>query len=194
MKKILGGVIILAIVGGIVVGWGIAQREDPVIRQEEPGQIMEVVPKPTPIAMKQEQVSPDGKMIARVTIEGERVGIWVADLMILTKRLEPNEEWRVPFNTWSPDNKYFFLERTIAGESEYWVMKATGEPFIEGGIYRVIAEPFAQAFPELKLVSVTGWASPTLLIINAKSENEPKISFWYEVPSKQFIRLSSYFY
>ena len=193
MKKILGLTFFVVMIG-VLVGWGMERKQKVQDKQEDTLEIMAVEPLPTPTARVMEQVSPDGRMMVSVNIKGEQAGIWVGDLMLMTKRLEPEEELLVPFNAWSPDNKYFFLERKIAGESEFWVMKATGEPFVEGGIYRVIAEPFTLAYPELTLVSVTGWASPTLLIINAKSENEPKISFWYEVPSKQFIRLSSYFY
>ncbi len=107
-----------------------------------------------------------------------------------TKGQNP-ENLSIPFNTWSPDNKYLFIQKNDNGAL---VFKATGEPITSDQAYFDVGDLFTEkvkkVFPEL----VTGWASPTLLIVNTVKEDKTKgPSFWFEVPSKAIIQLSSQF-
>lgn len=101
----------------------------------------------------------------------------------------------IPFNTWSPDNNYLFLTKKAQSANQYLVLNSSGEWLGDAAPYLPVQELFAHQVEGYSIEDVTGWAGPTLLIVNAKStENENnKISFWFDVPSKSFIRLSTYF-
>ena len=73
-------------------------------------------------------------------------------------------------------------------------MTASGKYFVGDLPYLKVKELFTVVHPDLTIVDVTGWAAPTLLIINAKSGNETNMSFWFDVSTHKFIRLSNYFY
>lgn len=177
------GLLSLIVLAGIYL-IGNYQRE-----RMNPVRVMSVAqPSPLPTPVAREQVSPDGTRSVSLKTQGEQVEIRVNDQLIATKRVGKGEEYMAPFNTWSPDNKYFFLQEKMINGEEYLVMKATGEESLR------VSELFAQAYPDNTIVFVTGWASPTLLILNAKSDKESSMSFWFDVQTHKFIRLSTYFY
>lgn len=184
IKSLWPFVLLSPIVGAGIYFIGNYQRA-----RVNPSLVLSVTPPtPSPTPKAKDQVSPDGTQTVMLTTMGEQIKIFVNDQQISTKRIGPGEEFLVPFNTWSPNNKYFFLNlKKIIGD-EYLVMKATGEESL------IVSELFVQAYPENTIVSVTGWASPTLLILNAKSEKEADMSFWFDVQTHKFFRLSTYFY
>lgn len=149
-------------------------------------------PLPTPTTVS--QISPDGTYTITInTLNGESI-IYVNEKVIMTKIFGMLGEISIPFNTWSPDNKYFFLNAVGEKGNEYLVMRATGMPVSSDTEFYMISDLFSQNYPDFVITSVTGWASPTLLIVNASSQKEPKMSFWFDVQSHKFIRLSNYFY
>ena len=99
--------------------------------------------------------------------------------------------FRLPFNAWSPDNKYVFIEKT---NGDALVFDASGEDIVEGQKYLDVENLFIAAGKKDMYKVTTGWASPTLLIINTTTpENKKGSSYWFEVPSKAIIQLSSEF-
>lgn len=102
-----------------------------------------------------------------------------------------SENMSIPFNTWSPDNKYLFIQKN--GDNAL-VFKASGEPIVSDQTYFDVSDLFkAQAKKDI-LSRVTGWASPTLLIINTITEDNTKgSSYWFEVPTKAIIQLATQF-
>ena len=102
-----------------------------------------------------------------------------------------SESFSISFNTWSPDNKYLFITKN---GNDALVFKETGEPFAGGEPYLAIQTPFAEKIKNETVSEITGWASPTLLIVNTLNEDKTKgPSFWFEVPSKVIIQLASEF-
>lgn len=100
----------------------------------------------------------------------------------------------VPFNTWSPDNKYVFLERHTATGSEALIMKTNGQPITEGEKYFNVAALFTAKNTGNAYQETTGWASETLLIVNStKQDGSRGPSYWFEVPSKAIIQLFTEF-
>ncbi|MBI4973146.1 hypothetical protein HZC27_00870 [Candidatus Roizmanbacteria bacterium] len=116
------------------------------------------------------------------------------DQNIFAKQLDESGSLSIPYNTWSPDNKYVFLKEVTSSLPNYYVLKADGTPLKEGAKYVNIQELFSSKQLDYTIVEVTGWADPNLIIVNAKSNKENRVvSFWFEVSSQSFIALSTYF-
>lgn len=90
----------------------------------------------------------------------------------------------VPANSWSPDNKYFFIRKNTATESSYLVFKATGENFLDGSKYVDISDLFSRKVKNYDLKEVTGWDAPGLLHVLT---NGP--TFWFDLGSRAFLQL-----
>ena len=114
--------------------------------------------------------------------------------MIFAKELNKSQDLLIPYNTWSPDNKYLFLKEITPTTNNYYVLTASGAPLKEGVKYVNIQELFSQKQPDYSITDVTGWADPNLIVVNTKSNKEGRlVSFWFEVSSQVFIQLSTYF-
>jgi len=113
---------------------------------------------------------------------------------IYTTTLPNAENMGIPFNTWSPDNNYVFLQQNAATSSGAIVMKANGEPLTEGQPYFEVVALFNAHDTGDTYQETTGWASETLLIINTTRPDGTKgPSYWLEIPSKAIIQLSTQF-
>lgn len=165
-----------------------------VVQYQTPKVAVVTLPSPTPSPLpseSSEQISPDGTHTVKLKKSGKETEIMVNGQMVESMS---GSEFTIPFNTWSPDNKYFFLKEKKESRDEYLLYSATGKAFPSGEVSLAIIDLFTKVYPENTVVEVTGWAAPTLLILNAKSENEASMSFWFDVQTRKFIRLSSYFY
>ena len=114
--------------------------------------------------------------------------------LIFEKEIDVPKNLSIPYNTWSPDNKFLFLKQTSPFQIDYFVFFADGKDFSEGSHYLEIQDLFEQKVKDFVIEDVTGWSSPNLLLVNTKEiEGDKKASFWFDVYSKSFIRLSTYF-
>lgn len=150
------------------------------------------------------QISPDGekKVILKATQDADSTTyeIYTADennaneKLIFTKILDSSSSMAVPFNTWSPDNKYFFIEQNEGGKKSVFVFEARGVQFANEAIYLDATEAFEKQNTGSNFDKATGWASETLIIINTKKQDGEKgFSYWFEVPSKAIIQLATDF-
>jgi hypothetical protein len=151
-------------------------------------------PQVTPAPTSLTQISGDGTRTLAIEKIGELVELSVNQEMIATKRVDPRSVVRIPFNTWSPNNKYFFITEQRDDKAEYLVMNESGKPFADGEPELKVSELYAQAYPDNTILSVSGWAAPTLIVLNARSESEENMSFWFDVQTQKFIRLATNFY
>lgn len=101
------------------------------------------------------------------------------------------ENYSIPYNAWSPDNKYVFIYKN---GSNALVFNADGKEFAENNPYIELQTAFEAKNTTHKIIRATGWADPALLIFNGSDEKNNKQSFWLEVPSKAIIPLSTGFY
>ena len=100
----------------------------------------------------------------------------------------------LPFNTWSPDNRYFFIKEDTQNGPLVMVFKATGEAFPDGALSLDLTKAFENRATGNNFVEATGWASETLIIINTTHTDKTQgPSYWFEVPSKAIIQLSTQF-
>ena len=100
----------------------------------------------------------------------------------------------IPFNTWSPDTAYFFLKETTVSSTDYLVFQSSGDLFSNTARSLSVQKLFREKVEGYIIEDVTGWADPTLLVVNTKEiAGDNKISFWFDVLSQTFIQLGTYF-
>jgi len=165
-------------------------------------------PTPSPVKARLiSQISPDGtKKIVMTTIQNadttKTYFFAVTDSSgsngktVFSKTLEGTKSMSIPFNAWSPDNQYFFIqEQTNDGlVTGIFAMYATGKAFVDGETYLDVTNTFINRNTGTILSEATGWASETLIIINTTTpENKKGPSYWFEMPSKAIIQLSTEF-
>lgn len=145
------------------------------------------------------QISPDGTktLEMRVTRKLDGSSIYVFStfdsgssnkIQIFSATVTDEEEYSVPFNAWSPDNKYVFIYKGINA----YIFNASGKP-IGNEPYIDLASEFSSKNTTHTLTQVTGWADPALVIFNTLDKDGNKVSFWLELPSKVVIPLSTQF-
>lgn len=150
------------------------------------------------------QISPDGTktviMEATQSADMTTYNISTVDednqseILVFTQTLKPSDTMTIPFNTWSPNDKYFFVQQKVDDNKSIFVFKADGAEFEPGVTYLDVTDLFKKADTGNNFSEATGWASDTLIIINTiMSDNTKGPSYWFEVPSKAIIRLSSEF-
>lgn len=162
------------------------------------------VSKITPIAKidTASQISPDGTK--KFVMESTHNANGTVTYIFTTTDASGNNQYRIytttvlgsdtlsiPFNTWSPDNKYVFIQKN---NHEGYLFKANGESMTTQEPYFDVATLFTSKIKNNVYDRTTGWASPTLLIVNTLTPDNTKgPSYWFEVPSKAIIQLSSPF-
>lgn len=158
-------------------------------------------PSPTPPSVMSIS-APDGKMILKVREEKVSGGAKKA-FSILTKDgklaeiysiiLTGGQDVTVPFNTFSPDDKYIFLKKTGPDQPQYLVFSTSGKALVESGNVEVTSL-FYDKYSDYKVTDITGWGGESLLVINTDNASGGQgPSFWFEVPTHAFIRLSNRF-
>lgn len=151
------------------------------------------------------QISPDGtkKLIMKVTENSDDTKTYdfltadengTNELHIFTKTLTLEDSMTIPFNTWSPDDKYFFIQENSGNNKSIFAFKATGEAFSDTEVYFNVTDLFKSKIIESNFDEATGWASETLIVINTKKSDGAKgLSYWFEIPSRAIIQLSTEF-
>lgn len=113
---------------------------------------------------------------------------------IFSGTIDKQTKIEIPFNTWSPDNKYFFIKQQTGTSQKNLVFKASGEKFTESSFLNIndyyIENEIPYTFNE-----TTGWAAPNLLVITTKkiNTNEEGPSYWFNVANQTLIQLSTRF-
>jgi len=114
--------------------------------------------------------------------------------MVFKKTAPLNQVLTVPYNTWSPNDTYFFLKETTPTVNNYYVFYTSGKSFSEKSQFINIQELFAQKLPQYAIENVTGWADQTLLIVNTKTEQGRQgPSFWFDLTGNSFLQLGTRF-
>lgn len=150
------------------------------------------------------EISSDGIKKVILKIKQNRDGTKVVTLysedsesgnqqVIFNINLYKDESMVIPYNTWSPDNKYFFIQKNTTAGPEIMVFNAKGEPFASGETYLDLTGSFRAKETGDIFAEATGWASETLIIVNAVTKDNNLVSYWFEVPSKAIIQLSTVF-
>lgn len=151
----------------------------------------ETVKLPTSVAAENlpdptSQVSPDGShtLTLKSSTSGAQTtySFYTADKLLLSTTIPTESYFSIPFNTFSPDNKYVFVKEVTPTKTNYHVLP--------GNIN--VTTLFAEKYPAYTLQEITGWAAPNLLIVNA-STGTSNISLWFDLTTTSFITLSNRF-
>ena len=192
MKKILA-LLLIIILGIFVVQKGnLLNRPAPIVNLPTPTS----TPTPTP-GLKSEVHSPDGTMKIIMQIKkstgSTTYSFFVAEIsgknqkFIFTRTLTPESTMSIPQNSFSPDNKYVYLEEDQGILQNALVFKTSGETFTKDEQYRDTAAILSQSKPGYSLKNATGWASPTLLQTYLQKEDAKSSSYWFVPETKAFI-------
>ena len=192
-------VTVAAVLSGIFV-WNNNRPSLPILFENTSQAIVTL----SPVAPKVDtasQVSPDGtKVISmKVTYNSDDTSTYsfatsdsagTNEKQIFTKTSASSEKYSVPYNAWSPDNKYVFIYKE---GTNALVFRATGEPIVGDELYIDLESVFTAKNTTHTLKEVTGWADPALVVFNTLDQNAQKVSFWLEIPSKAIIPLATQF-
>jgi hypothetical protein len=204
MDKRLSKIIIIVVVvlAVLVVAMLVAMNQQPQVY------VGNIVERPKPVLAEEpiesEVVAPDGKFTAILT--HLKNGDTINYKFIITntkdgsqkeifKRTTPvTSEMSLPDNTFSSDNKYVFLKLTDGGKDQYIVMRTDGEELLKDTQTLELVGMFYEKYSDFVVTDVTGWAGPTLLVVNSdKAEGGIGPSFWFDLSSRTFIKLSTRF-
>lgn len=150
-------------------------------------------------------LAPNGKMT--LIVKEEKVKDGVLDMFstqdekaasatqIFSETLPEGTSISVPYNTFSPDNKYIFLKKIAPTGVSYFVLKTDGTAFAKDEKSIDFLSLFKAKYPDDHSVTdVTGWGGLNLIVVNTdKPDGTISHSFWYDVDSNSFIQLSTRF-
>lgn len=163
--------------------------------KEEP---LQTVPSVSPTA-PMSQISSDGTKKVTVQIEENTDATRTFTIStddkkaIFSEKLNVGESISLPFNSWSADNRFFFIKETTREGTSILVFKADGQPFADGEAYLDLTGTFRARVGDTFDVA-TGWAEDDLIVINTKlTDGTQGSSYWFAVPSKAIIPLAVQF-
>lgn len=202
MDKPLSKILIFVLLAGSVAGAALAARSHRSQPTDIPPLLAAPVATPTPSQITTVS-SPDGQISANLKQEKSSGQITYTVFIsgqdgsqntIFSKTYDSGTILSVPANTFSPDNRHLFLKEAGPNGTSYIVLSADGSAITKDNQTLEIAGLFSQEEPNYKITDVTGWAAPTLIIVNSdKKEGGVGPSFWFEIPTQSFIRLSNRF-
>lgn len=147
-----------------------------------------VLPAVVPQSQVTSQVAPDGKNT--LTMKKQSNGnlltytFTAADGTFFTKDNPIGVTMSIPFNTWSTDDKTFFVKEDTGSVTNWYVYPGATN----------VSDYFSQKFPNLKIGDITGWAANTLLIVNTNNPDGTQgFTYWFDIQSHSFIQLAERF-
>jgi hypothetical protein len=142
--------------------------------------------------------SPDGKLtlIAKTTKNngGVTYTFSVSGKEIFTKTVDTSTLIAIPTNTWSPDGRYIFLKEEASTGVKFFALSATKDSSEQTDQTANITDLFAAKYSDLTIQDATGWGGVNLIVFNTlKKDGSRGSSFWFEMPGKAIIQLSTLF-
>jgi hypothetical protein len=114
--------------------------------------------------------------------------------VIYSQTLPEGSSITIPYNTWSVNNTYFFIQENLGGQTKIMVFNGGGETFGNGQAFLDLTGVFAQDAPNATFAAATGWASDNLIIIQTTQANGNEgTSYWFGVPDESVTPLATQF-
>lgn len=196
---------ILIFAGLAVIAIGVFTVIRPADRQNSPPTWPVLASDPTPNPSQVTTVlSPDGKVTLVMKEKKDEEAVTHTFVIssnedgvsreIFVKTLPQETGLTIPYNAFSPDNKYFFLAESAPTQKNWFVVSASGLTFGEGIQTLDVSSPFREKYTDYTIADVTGWGGVNLVVINTeKSTGGRGPSFWFDVGSRSYIQLSHTF-
>lgn len=192
--------IVLAVTAAAIIVWSYRVSSKPQQTQTIPQTFADINPGPKTTTI----LAPNGLMSLVINEETSKGTITdtfsVSDAnggpqkQIYSETLAEGTTITVPYNTFSPDNKYIFLRRNSPTEQGYFVLKTDGTPFKNAEKTIDFVSLFNSKYPNTPASDVTGWGGMTLIVVNVeKPGGGVDRSYWYDVASNSIIPLSTRF-
>jgi hypothetical protein len=152
----------------------------------------------SPVERNVESIAPNGKMTIKLLAENSgTLTQWSISVMgteIYSKEFPEEYSVVLPYNVFSPDNKYLLIKEILGDMVTYKVIKSDGGTFRDGANELDIGGLFTEKYKDLVITEATGWADVNLVLINTDHQNGDKgPSLWFNVLNKSFSRLSTRF-
>ena len=155
-----------------------------------PQEIIDAAASPTPAVTNSfSQIAPDGSnTLSAVKQTNGKVVNYIFSTkegVMFNKTVDAQTTLSIPFNTWSTDDKTFFVKEDTGSIVNWYVYP--------GGVN--ITDFFNQKLAATaKITEVTGWAADNLLVVNTnKLDGSLGFSYWFDVHSHAFIQLAERF-
>jgi hypothetical protein len=147
------------------------------------------------------QISSDGTKTATLRTIQNNDGTDTYDItssdsttFMFSKTLPANESISIPYNTWSPDNRYFFIQENTGTNADVMVFNDNGDPFGNNVQYLDLSADFSKDAPNALFDQASGWAADNLIVILTKnSDGSEGTSYWYGVPDESITPLATKF-
>jgi len=191
---------LLILIFVLIAGAGVFFVKFSRVPQKPDSTAFKPTPVPVPVVEAMEPIvtsvgSPDGKLTLTMkkenTQNGDSYAFFTTNLegsknILYTKVASAGAVLSIPENTFSPDNKYVFLKEEYMGLANYFLPVSTG--IID------ISALFTEKYPDFIVTDMTGWGGINLIVINTdRVGGGVGPSFWFDVPSRSFYRLSTRF-
>ncbi len=148
-----------------------------------------------------EQPSSDGTVKLTIKnqkpVDGNHYSLTVTNLLTKSTKtiFETTESsiifYTIPDNSWSPDNKQFFITKNSPDSLTYLVFKADGSSYLSDQKFLDIGDLWSKTKSTLKIKTVTGWGGDNLLILNTvETSDTAGPNFWFVTSSRSFQQLS----
>lgn len=188
---------------GIIIAFLIqTKNKESVSSQRSEARVAKVVPVVKAAEPETEEstvLSPDGQMsivMKKVTNENSSVYVFsvndvetnMSEEIYTTEGL--GEEFSLSANSFSPDNRYVFVNQVASGSATALVFRTSGEEFGDEKYIDVLSV-FDKKETGNTLIKITGWDSSTLLHLFTENDGTSGPSYWFEIPSGAAIRLNS---
>lgn len=134
------------------------------------------------------RVLPDGRTEYEFQVVDAEGRGWT----VLKKVAAAGGGMEIPFNSWSPDNKQFFVLENDGTRINYLVFKANGAAYSSGVGFLNVTEYWLTSKNDFAVRTISGWAGNDLLVVKTDNKDGSKgPSFWFVVSSHGFLRLRS---
>lgn len=163
-------------------------------------------PTPTPTEVSKESIlSPDGKFtltLASVKKANGQIGQTFSitnekdktTTKIFSKDSSQENRIFIPFNTFSPNDNFIFLEYPDSGTKKHLVLRTDGKEIAKGKQSVEVEERFYEKYPDFVITEVTGWGGYSLIVVNTNfKDGKTGPSWWFDLSNLGFIRLSTRF-
>lgn len=110
---------------------------------------------------------------------------------LFSKTVSQEAAMDIPDNSWSPGEKYIFVEESNGTAiPTYFVLKTDGTAFADGQQVKNVNELFTARGIGYVLTEATGWADSAMLILKTvKDTGEKGPSYWFVVENSGFMQL-----